>query len=189
MKTFFCGKRLKFFAFCKGNDKQLNVSSLPADINDCASSPCKNGGTCIDGINSFQCFCPNGWEGSLCDVGKYECDNDCVGVGVWKTWRGFLGGRCEQQHKFTSLGNSLNKSCCLWVTHPTATKEWSAVWESLEDKTMEDLFWQSKRAEKCGNLASWLILNLFCEQHMPTNTVQFVLSVCTFADDTIAYIT
>lgn len=113
-------------------------------------------------------------------------------VWVWVSERPggvFLGGRCEQQHKFTSLGNSLNKSCCLWVTHPTATKEWSAVWESLEDKTMEDLFWQSKRAEKCGNLASWLILNLFCEQHMPTNTVQFVLSVCTFADDTIAYIT
>uniref|UniRef100_A0A8C5HKQ1 Delta-like protein n=1 Tax=Gouania willdenowi TaxID=441366 RepID=A0A8C5HKQ1_GOUWI len=40
------------------------------NINDCASTPCKNGGTCIDGINSFQCFCPGGWEGSLCDVGE-----------------------------------------------------------------------------------------------------------------------
>lgn len=46
---------------------------LHADINDCASSPCKNGGTCIDGINSFQCFCPDGWEGSLCDVGECAC--------------------------------------------------------------------------------------------------------------------
>ena len=112
-------------------------------------------------------------------------------VWVWVSERtgGFFRGRFMQQHKFTSLENSLNKSCCLWVTRPTAAKEWSVVWESLEDKTMEDLFWQSKQAEKIGNLASWLILNLFREQHMPTNTAQFVLSVCTFADDTITYIT
>ncbi|XP_028421411.1 protein jagged-2 isoform X2 [Perca flavescens] len=44
------------------------------NINDCAPSPCKNGGTCIDGINSFQCFCPDGWEGSLCDVDVNECN-------------------------------------------------------------------------------------------------------------------
>lgn len=59
--------------YCKSNDsKTLSLSSIcvPADINDCASSPCKNGGTCIDGINSFQCFCPDGWEGSLCDAGE-----------------------------------------------------------------------------------------------------------------------
>lgn len=43
---------------------------LPADINDCASSPCQNGGTCIDGINAFQCFCTDGWEGRLCDAGE-----------------------------------------------------------------------------------------------------------------------
>ncbi|KAM9842356.1 protein jagged-2-like [Aulostomus maculatus] len=52
------------------------------NINDCASSPCKNGGTCIDGINSFQCFCPNGWEGNLCDVDVNECNrNPCQNGG------------------------------------------------------------------------------------------------------------
>ncbi|KAM3842788.1 protein jagged-2-like, partial [Diretmus argenteus] len=51
---------------------------------DCVSSPCKNGGTCIDGINSFQCFCPDGWEGNLCDVDVNECSrNPCQN-----------GGRC-----------------------------------------------------------------------------------------------
>uniref|UniRef100_A0A8C2Z2F7 Delta-like protein n=1 Tax=Cyclopterus lumpus TaxID=8103 RepID=A0A8C2Z2F7_CYCLU len=54
------------------------------NINDCASSPCKNGGTCIDGINSFQCFCPDGWEGHLCDADVNECNgNTCQN-----------GGRC-----------------------------------------------------------------------------------------------
>uniref|UniRef100_A0A7N6AHJ7 Delta-like protein n=1 Tax=Anabas testudineus TaxID=64144 RepID=A0A7N6AHJ7_ANATE len=52
------------------------------NINDCASSPCKNGGTCIDGINSFKCFCPNGWEGSLCDDDVNECSrNPCQNGG------------------------------------------------------------------------------------------------------------
>uniref|UniRef100_A0A667YJW5 Delta-like protein n=1 Tax=Myripristis murdjan TaxID=586833 RepID=A0A667YJW5_9TELE len=52
------------------------------NINDCVSSPCKSGGTCIDGINSFQCFCPDGWEGSLCDVDVNECSrNPCQNGG------------------------------------------------------------------------------------------------------------
>ena len=30
---------------------------ISVDIDECASSPCKNGGTCIDGLNSFTCEC------------------------------------------------------------------------------------------------------------------------------------
>lgn len=56
------------------------VLPLPADVNDCASSPCKNGATCIDGINTFQCVCPHGWEGSVCDAG--ECVVVCREVGA-----------------------------------------------------------------------------------------------------------
>ncbi|XP_053736092.1 protein jagged-2b isoform X1 [Synchiropus splendidus] len=46
------------------------------NINDCVGSPCRGGGTCIDGINSFQCFCPDGWEGRLCDLNVNECRHD-----------------------------------------------------------------------------------------------------------------
>ena len=31
---------------------------LPIDIDDCASNPCRNGGTCKDGINDYTCTCP-----------------------------------------------------------------------------------------------------------------------------------
>uniref|UniRef100_A0A671SDD0 Delta-like protein n=1 Tax=Sinocyclocheilus anshuiensis TaxID=1608454 RepID=A0A671SDD0_9TELE len=41
------------------------------NINDCESSPCRNGGTCIDKINAYQCICADGWEGhnSTCNIG------------------------------------------------------------------------------------------------------------------------
>lgn len=45
--------------------------SLLSDINDCESSPCRNGGTCIDKINAYQCICADGWEGHNCESGEY----------------------------------------------------------------------------------------------------------------------
>jgi hypothetical protein len=36
------------------------------NINDCAGSPCKNGGTCVDGINAYTCNCTGSWSGSTC---------------------------------------------------------------------------------------------------------------------------
>lgn len=39
------------------------------DIDECASNPCQNGATCIDGINSFTCKCVPGYTGKLCETG------------------------------------------------------------------------------------------------------------------------
>ncbi|XP_014288431.1 neurogenic locus protein delta [Halyomorpha halys] len=36
------------------------------NIDDCLSSPCANGATCIDGTNSFKCQCVPGFVGPLC---------------------------------------------------------------------------------------------------------------------------
>uniref|UniRef100_A0A8C6M1S3 Delta-like protein n=1 Tax=Nothobranchius furzeri TaxID=105023 RepID=A0A8C6M1S3_NOTFU len=53
------------------------------NVNDCASSPCKNGGTCIDGINSFECVCPDGWEGTICEADVNECSGTpCQNAGL-----------------------------------------------------------------------------------------------------------
>uniref|UniRef100_A0AAX7VFF1 Delta-like protein n=1 Tax=Astatotilapia calliptera TaxID=8154 RepID=A0AAX7VFF1_ASTCA len=70
-----CGPRGRCISLPAGNfscscDPGFTGTYCHENINDCASSPCKNGGTCIDEINSFKCFCPDGWEGSLCDVGE-----------------------------------------------------------------------------------------------------------------------
>ena len=41
-----------------------------ADIDDCQSNPCKNGGVCNDGTNSFTCSCPHGFIGDDCGISR-----------------------------------------------------------------------------------------------------------------------
>ena len=36
------------------------------DINECSSRPCRNGGSCADLVNGFQCTCLSGWTGTTC---------------------------------------------------------------------------------------------------------------------------
>ena len=40
------------------------------DIDDCASTPCQSGGTCVDDINRFSCTCPDGFTGTHCGQGN-----------------------------------------------------------------------------------------------------------------------
>jgi surface protein len=43
------------------------------NINECASSPCENGGTCADATNGFSCVCAAGFEGEQCENAGNEC--------------------------------------------------------------------------------------------------------------------
>ena len=42
-----------------------------ADIDECESSPCLNGGTCKDETNNFTCSCPGGYTDHNCKTGTY----------------------------------------------------------------------------------------------------------------------
>ena len=42
--------------------------SLFLDEGECASLPCKNGGSCTDGINHFTCQCMAGYTGDQCET-------------------------------------------------------------------------------------------------------------------------
>ena len=41
-----------------------------ADIDECASHPCMNDGTCEDLVNGFSCNCTGGYNGSTCNIGR-----------------------------------------------------------------------------------------------------------------------
>lgn len=43
------------------------ISTIDVDL--CASSPCKNNGTCVDLTNRFQCQCPLEFNGTTCSTG------------------------------------------------------------------------------------------------------------------------
>ncbi|CAH1782635.1 unnamed protein product, partial [Owenia fusiformis] len=53
------------------------------DIDECASSPCLNGVSCVDGIDGYSCICIPGYEGLHCDVDIDECaSNPCLNGGT-----------------------------------------------------------------------------------------------------------
>ena len=41
-----------------------------SDINECESSPCANGATCMDKVNGYNCTCLDGFEGDNCQTSK-----------------------------------------------------------------------------------------------------------------------
>ncbi|NWH66087.1 PGCA protein, partial [Geococcyx californianus] len=44
------------------------------DTDECHSSPCLNGATCVDGIDSFKCLCLPSYGGDLCDIDLENCE-------------------------------------------------------------------------------------------------------------------
>ena len=55
---------------CENNTIYLNNNSEfdVSDIDDCKDNPCNNGGTCQDGIASYECLCPPGFNGTDCEI-------------------------------------------------------------------------------------------------------------------------
>ena len=42
------------------------------DINECASSPCQHGSSCINRQNGYTCACAPGYEGVHCQIGNAQ---------------------------------------------------------------------------------------------------------------------
>ena len=46
------------------------ILTFLADINECSSLPCQNGGTCVNMPGSYLCRCRTGYSGTNCDTSK-----------------------------------------------------------------------------------------------------------------------
>eukprot|EP00058_Branchiostoma_floridae_P007286 XP_002592774.1 hypothetical protein BRAFLDRAFT_65355 [Branchiostoma floridae] len=46
------------------------------NIDEYASSPCQNGGICIDDLNTYHCICPTGFQGDNCELDIDLCSPD-----------------------------------------------------------------------------------------------------------------
>lgn len=42
------------------------------DVDECATSPCQNGGTCVDLLGSYRCDCVEGWIGVNCEEPEFD---------------------------------------------------------------------------------------------------------------------
>ena len=46
------------------------IKNLCIDIDECATGPCQNGGSCTDQINDYTCACVDGYDGLNCENGN-----------------------------------------------------------------------------------------------------------------------
>ena len=103
------------------------------NVDDCASSPCRNGGSCQDLVGDFECLCPEGWEGKQCENDEQKCvestcENNALCINLFQDFfcacpSGTDGKRCETAPKrcigdpcmnggaCKDLGFALNCSC------------------------------------------------------------------------------
>uniref|UniRef100_A0A8C7TIQ0 Uncharacterized protein n=1 Tax=Oncorhynchus mykiss TaxID=8022 RepID=A0A8C7TIQ0_ONCMY len=60
------------FRMCQESLTWSGQQPTCSNINECGSSPCLNGGTCVDEMNQFSCTCTKGWAGATCQSPQ-EC--------------------------------------------------------------------------------------------------------------------
>ena len=63
------------------------------DIDECASSPCANGGVCSNNVGAFSCSCAVGYTGSGCETGTSFLYNFVSFITI------FFTGSCWSQNK------------------------------------------------------------------------------------------
>ncbi|XP_072028101.1 uncharacterized protein [Amphiura filiformis] len=83
----------------------LAERTTDTDVNECISSPCQNGGVCIDGINIYICICQDGFQGVTCETDVNECISspcqnggvciDGINIYICICQDGFQGVNCE----------------------------------------------------------------------------------------------
>ncbi|XP_066883443.1 sushi, nidogen and EGF-like domain-containing protein 1 isoform X1 [Kogia breviceps] len=93
------------------------------DVNECASHPCQNGGTCTHGVNSFICQCPAGFGGPTCETAQSPCDaKECEnggrcqaegGSAVCACAAGYTGAACETDVDECGSDPCLNGGSCV----------------------------------------------------------------------------
>lgn len=68
------------------------------DVNECASSPCQNKGTCVDGVASFTCLCELPYSGPTCAEVLTPCSpNPCANHADCTHTADYLGYQCKCQ--------------------------------------------------------------------------------------------
>ena len=105
------GRGLDFTCDCAGGWKGRFCS---IEIDECESSPCLNGGICIDKVAAYACVCAMGFTGSNCEEDIEVCnDSPCKNSALCLMEEGqpvcycvpdFHGEKCEYQYDECQIG-------------------------------------------------------------------------------------
>ena len=97
------------------------------EINECASNPCLNGGTCVRGLGQYTCNCPTGVNGTNCqtEATLYTCNvttpNVATGDTVGSAYFTFNGTNGTTSSLLVGTGFSLGS------TQPVSVRSWINV--------------------------------------------------------------
>jgi len=127
------------------------------NIDECASTPCKNDGACKDLINSYECDCSGtGFEGETCNININECQtlapcqnqarcNDTMGDYTCRCKADFCGKNCQRSDPCLEGSLCKNEGICVPACdkEPFFTCACSAGWEGrnchLKSSSSEEL--------------------------------------------------
>lgn len=81
-------------------------------INECASNPCRNDGTCIDKVNGYACQCQDGVTG-VCHINEWPLDVQYYSPLWFNPVYTTLGLNCENDFNECASNPCLNKGHCV----------------------------------------------------------------------------
>lgn len=89
------------------------------DIDECLPSPCVNGATCVDGIDSFKCLCLPSYGGDLCQIGTTNV-----------AWANFTNNCIPTKMSPSLLSKAKGSECFLVGSGLPVREEW-IIWFCL----------------------------------------------------------
>ncbi|XP_062510209.1 uncharacterized protein LOC134186269 [Corticium candelabrum] len=108
------------------------------EVNECISSPCQNGATCIDEVDGYRCFCSAGYHGILCETPTVDGScavEDCHAFVKVSNLGFFCGG--------TSYIEEFMFPLCKFIANPGTSRparDWaSSTWNCLVRVAAQEL--------------------------------------------------
>lgn len=125
------------------------------NIDECSSSPCLNGGTCVDKVNGFTCACPSPWTGPLCQITQQECG-------------GYLTGPAGSFSYPNNPGHDQynHNVSCAWVIHTDPNKILHVTFPFFDLESSNNCDADFLQIHDGGS-ASAYIIGRYCGQNNP----------------------